>query len=56
MTSTMMQEETRTKWWKEHEANSGTKTGMEDQLQRLINGIADSSMVATTEIRESNQK
>ena len=49
-------EDTRTKWKYEYEANSGTKYGMEDQLQQLIQAITDSSTTATTMIRESNHE
>ena len=51
-----MREETCTKWRQEYEANSNTKTGLEDQLQRLINAVADSSTTVTTTIRESNHE
>ena len=40
----------------EYEADSGSKMGMEDQLQRLINAIVDSSTAATTTIHESNHE
>ena len=51
-----MQQETCTKWHQEYEAGSGTKSGMEDQLQRLIKAITDSSTAATKPIHESNHE
>ena len=51
-----MWEGTCTKWMQEYEASSGSKTGMEGQLQQLINTIADSSTAATTVIHESNHE
>ena len=51
-----MREETHTKWLQEYEAGSCTKSGMEDQLQRLIKLVIDSSMVVTKEIREFNHE
>ena len=48
--------ETHTKWRQEYEFSSGSKIGMEDQLQWLINAIVDSSMAATTVIRKSNHE
>ena len=51
-----MREETCTKWRQEYEAGSGTRSGMEDQLQRLIKVVTDSSVTATKEIQESNHE
>ena len=51
-----MWEETRTKQRQEYEAGSGTKSGMEDQLQQLIKAITDSSTAVTTVIHESNHE
>ena len=38
-----MGEETRTKWHQEYDVGSGIRSGMEDQLQRLIKVVTDSS-------------
>ena len=51
-----MWEETRTKWCQEYEADSGTRSGMEDQLQRIIEDVTDSSMTSTTTIHESKHE
>ena len=51
-----MWEETHTKWCQEYEAGSGTKSGMEDQLQPLIKIITDSSTATTTTIHESSHE
>ena len=51
-----MWEETRTKWHQEYNAGSGIWSGMEDQLQRLIKAVTDSSKAATQPIRESNHE
>ena len=51
-----MWEETHTKWHQEYDAGSGIRSGMEDQLQRLIKAVTDSSEVATQAFRESNNE
>ena len=51
-----MREENRTKWHHEYELGSGTKSGMEDQLQQIIKAVTDSSVDATKAIWESNHE
>ena len=51
-----MWEETHTKWHQEYEAGSGTRLGMEDQLQWLIKSVIKSSEATTEVIHESNHE
>ena len=51
-----MQEDTHTKWWQEYEVGSGTRLGMEDQIQWLIKAVIESFEAATKVIRESNHE
>ena len=54
--SRRMREENCTKWSQEYEGVSGTRSGMEDQLQWLIKVVTNSSTSATMAIRESNHE
>ena len=51
-----MREETHTKWCQGYEVGNDTRSRMEDQLQRLIKVVTDSSMDATKVIPESNHE
>ena len=51
-----MREETRTKWRQEYNAGNGTRSGLEDQLQRLIKAVTNSSTTVTKLICKSNKQ
>ena len=51
-----MWENTHTKWHQEYEVGSGTRSGMKDQLQRVIKVVTNSFMTMRKEIQESNHE